>query len=72
MQLLVSLMLSRYTCTLEEDRKLQQQQQGKLAPRLAAALVARMAEKEVLVELQQVSLLMLAARSDGNRLLHLH
>jgi hypothetical protein len=59
----VSLALSRYNCSLQHDQQLMQQQQQQhkkqqqdavLLPRLAAAVVARMGEKEVWGELQQV------------------
>lgn len=50
---LVRLMLSRYTCGLEHDRALLARLQ-QLPPRQAAALLARVPEKEVLQQLMQV------------------
>lgn len=46
-------MVSRYSCSLQEDQQLLQQRDS-LAPRLAAAVTARSGEKEVWAELQQV------------------
>jgi hypothetical protein len=53
LQHLVLLMQSRYSCSLQQDQQLLQDQSS-LAPRLAAAVTARSAEKEVWQELQQV------------------
>lgn len=50
---LVRLMLSRHTCSLEDDTALLAQLQ-QLPPRRAAALLARLPEKEVLQQLMQV------------------
>ena len=47
---LVRLMLSRYTCGLDDDRSLLARLQ-QLPPRQAAALLARVPEKEVLQQL---------------------
>jgi hypothetical protein len=53
LQQLVVLMVSRYSCSLQQDQQLLQQKDS-LAPRLAAAVTARIGEKEVWAELQQV------------------
>lgn len=53
LQQLVVLMVSRYTCSLQEDQQLLQGM-DQLPPRQAAAVTARSAEKEVWSELQQV------------------
>jgi hypothetical protein len=54
LQLLVRLMQSRYSCSLQEDEAALQQQQQQQLPRLAAAVLARVGEKRVLAELAQV------------------
>lgn len=59
---LVALMHSRYTCSLQEDQTLLQQHDSNaagLAPRVEAAVMARIAEKEVLRDMHQVRHMML-------------
>src|SRR5689334_4064054 len=54
LQLLVDLMLLRYSSTLQHDQQLLQQL-GNLPPRLAAAVIARSDEKVVLQQMKEVS-----------------
>lgn len=64
LQQLVVLMVSRYSCSLQEDQQLLQQRDS-LAPRLAAAVTASSGEKEVWAELQQVGVVFLWAGGKG-------